>query len=636
MKNFKSLFKTQLVMAVVLFSVALSYAQPVIKVPATCNVVVAGTGVGAVTGFGGQVGDGGVVLMPDPFDLSSPSGDFNYVANATTVTGWTLKGDLSAQTTNTPPTAGVYGAGAVTTLNIESYNKTLRAAEYAPTYPLSDKKWGRSKGRVRVSYSASCGGSITFDVYKVYDTVLPSWVPPIVGPDCLLPNTVYTYSVDQIASDNAVDAIGFDSYYWSGFPTGATNTYYSADQSSVTFKTGPSVPTFTLQCCYGRSNKWDGDGVYTAPAAHITCVSKSVAALPVAPSFITSPPTCHPTGVASFAIVYPNAVAPITYTWTAPNTGWTINAPVVGGTNTTVTVNTPNNNPGVLILTMANGSCNPVIINYQVNRSLTGTSLIIPFTSSPGSACMLAGTSNNQFYLGAGGSANNTTWTLTTSPIAGSGVTLASVTGQPSSTVAVNIASNATVNTTYTLTATADTSPFPACTTTSATYTFNVKPLTPTISGTGCVVKGALTPQTYTCTASTGASYNWVFPAGWSAGSFTTTTNSITVTPSSTTAVLNGNAFVTTTGIGACYSPQSATFAINYQSCGSRFGCDYLPVCGRNDGFDSDNECADFRHLFCSKFSCRHYFIGRYYRRKPGVAYSSNIGSLNLQHYCDS
>ena len=106
--------------------------------------------------------------------------------------------------------------------------------------PLLDARWARSKGRVVVSYdNRKCEGKIKFDVFKRYkNDKRKNLVPPILGPDCLLPNTTYTYSVDPIASDNPSDEIGFDRYYWSGLPESVENIYSAADNSTVTFTTG--------------------------------------------------------------------------------------------------------------------------------------------------------------------------------------------------------------------------------------------------------------------------------------------------------------------------------------------------------------------------------------------------------------
>ena len=231
-----------LVLATLLCSVYFGYAQTVqvvVKVPAGCNVVV--PGLGGLTGFGGTVGDQGVVAMPDPYTFNlftaSPS-------TGVTIGTWSLLGDLSIKNT-TPP---LYNNPIVSTTGnpvaIQSYNKTYRPSEgIAPSQDF----WARSKGKVKLTYTATCGGSITFEVYKVYLNAPradpPSNVPRIVGnTTCLLPNTQYTFSVDQIASDNANDNIGFDSYYWSGVPTSILTSpgfYTSADNSSITFTTGP-------------------------------------------------------------------------------------------------------------------------------------------------------------------------------------------------------------------------------------------------------------------------------------------------------------------------------------------------------------------------------------------------------------
>ncbi len=96
MKYFSALMSLVLT-APFLFSTAL--AQPVIQVPAACNVIVTGSGVGVLPGFGGVVGSGGIVLMPDQY----PGGLFNYIPNGTTLTGWSMQGDLSVQTPNIPP-----------------------------------------------------------------------------------------------------------------------------------------------------------------------------------------------------------------------------------------------------------------------------------------------------------------------------------------------------------------------------------------------------------------------------------------------------------------------------------------------------------------------------------------------------
>ncbi|WP_445454017.1 T9SS type A sorting domain-containing protein [Flavobacterium sp. 25HG05S-40] len=546
-----------LAIASIFLSAATSWAQAVASVPVGCRVVVAGTGGTVGANPIGRVGDGGVVIMPDP----SGGGAFNFtVGGVATSASWSLKGDLSntavtpSAVNNAPPQPAA-GSSA----NIFTCNKNLRTT----STEASNTNFARSKGQVRVSWSAPpCNNSITFDIFKTFTSI-----PTIVGPTCLEPLKTYTFSIDQIASDNANDNIGFDKYYWSGIPAGITGLYYSADNSSITFTMGSSVPaTSTLRCCVGRynttSNADGGNGPNQTlpPANYLTCVnSLPLVPLPTTPLYTTPPPTCHPTGTASFTIVYPNP-APLVYTWTAPNTGWTIGTT----TSTSVTINTPNNNPGELVLTISGSTCGSnVVIRHQVNRNLTG-SLITPNITSPGSICMTAGSSNNQFFLGNTAAANNVTWTVT-SPLAGAAanITLSAVSGQPSSTVAVAIGANAPVNTTYTLTATANTAPFPACTATAVNYTFNVRPQTPTFAGANCVVRGSsvtsISVNPVAGVATNG--YTWApLPAG-----VTCTANCNTVNP---TFLMNGTGNtsllqVTAAGTSGCNSLVGSK-SINY------------------------------------------------------------------------
>lgn len=520
------------------------WAQPTVKVPSTCEVVVTGSGVGVALGFGGIVGNGGIVVMPDPFDV--PGNNFNVVTNGTTISSWSLKGDISVQTNNIPPAAPTQGAGALLSLNIESYNKTLRPAEAAPLYPQSDKIWGRSKGRVILNYvQAPCNNSITFEIFKRYDNNPPtSWVPPIVGPECLLPLTTYTYSVDQIASDNAGDAIGFDRYYWSGIPAGSTAVYTSADESSITFTTGSTVPApITIQCCYGRANKWDGD----AGGSHITCVTKTIGATPVQPQYTTPPPTCLATGTSSFNVtVNPIAIVPgYTYVWSAPGTSWTLAQS--GTQNANVTVTGMDNNPGTLVLTISNGACQPVSFTYNVNRNFVSPLAIT------GSTCVTAGSIVN-YALPANAQINPTTWTLP-------GWSISSSNG-PGSVINVQIPPGTSAGT-YNISATAAN-----CIGSSISLAVNVRPAAPafvtTPAGTSpnCVIRNGGPAVTYTVTPSPGATgYSWVFPAGWSPQTITTASPTVTVTPGGSAS--SANVAVTALAAAGC-SSTTTNYAVGY------------------------------------------------------------------------
>jgi hypothetical protein len=557
-----------LAIAIVLSTVTATVAQngfQTVTVPPNCIVVSTNTGAGGVLGAGGKVTAGGVVTMPD---AGTPNGGTFTFASTTPigpVVSWSLSGDLSNTATigNVLGVAGNYNGQTQppngTSATIISYNKSYRPSE--GTSP-SNASWARSKGRVSVSYTTEVllcpgvyiSGALSFDVFKTYTASPITNVPKIVGPTCVKVGVPCTFSVDQIASDNANDQIGFDKYYWTGLPAVVANSiYYSADNSSITFIPSTSTP-FTLRCCYGQANPWNGGTTTTRAVTGTTCVVTSlVGILPSEPTVSTSStqllsttfPRCVPTGTGlnPFTISYNS---PFTCTWTMPNTGWTI----ASQTSSSVTINTNGfNNPGVLILTVTNGSCTPFTTTYQVNRTFTSPSVAIaPVVAT--NTCVALGSNNNLFSISSSASANPTTWTITP--------TLPIVPSSPNSTVAVNVPSTASA-VAYTLTARSTACPG------NITSQFRVRPNVPTITGSNCIVQGALTPQTYTCVATPGVTnYTWVFPAGWNAANFTTTTNSITVTPSSATAVLNGTVTVTANGVVGCNN--SANFTITYAS----------------------------------------------------------------------
>lgn len=513
-----------------------TWAQPVVTVPASCNVVVAGAG--GTTGFGGIVGSGGIVVMPD---LISAAGVFTVNPMGNTILGWSLAGDLSVGPISQPAPAVQSVAAGILAVNLTSYNKLVRISE--STAP-SAAYLARSKGRVSIAYTnatASCGGGIQFDVFKQYvnsgwpsSGTQPGYIPPIIGPDCLAPSTTYTYSVDQVASDNYSDGIGGDEYYWNITP-GLGTFYNSADKSSITFTTpGTLAGPYTIQCCFGRANPWDAN-VFTPT----TCVTKIVGMQPGNPTFTTAPPTCVLTSAASFNVVL-TPVTGYTYTWTSSNATWSLAQS--GAQNQNVTVSSLGADPGILTLKITNGSCTPTTINYTVNREFASPLVI----SSVGS-CVAAGSVNN--YQLSGGLQNTTCWTVPT------GWSYVNANGSGSSinlTVPVGTPAGA-----YTITAKSC-----ACPTGVLSFTINVRPATPVISGAACVTRNGGPAVVYTSTTSTGATnYTWAFPAGWSCIANCTTTSPV-VTPGGT-GVTAQNITVTANGTNGCVAT-SAPFVVNY------------------------------------------------------------------------
>jgi len=519
-------------------------AQPVIQVPPACNVVVTGSGVGVLPGFGGVVGSGGIVLMPDQY-LGGP---FNYIPNGTTLTGWSMQGDLSVQTPNIPPMPAVQSAPAVLSVPIQSYNENLRSAELANGGLYN----ARCKGRVNVGYSSiGCGGAgISFEVYKTYTGTTSGtgqfYIPPIVGDACWQPGKIYTYSVDQIASDNLADAIGLDNYYWSivdavGTPVAVTSDYYSADYSSYTFNAPISFSSytlpFTIQVCYGRANQWDGN----AGGLHTTCVTTSVTSLPALPVFSPAIPTCLNTGITSFTTTYTPEVG-CTYAWTCSNSSWTL-TPGPGS----LSITTMDDNPGVLTLTIT-GPCLPATYTETINRSFDPA-----FTSISGPTCVDAGAPPYTYTLTSGSAVldNVTCWTLPAgwsyTPANGA-ASIINLTVPP-----------LTLPGAYTLTGYSC-----SCPGSPISITINVQPPAPTgITGPACVVRNGGPTVTYSCSAVTGATgYSWLLPTGWSC-SGGCALNSTSLQPGGTSPGTDYLAVVAL-GTGGCNSVPSAAYAVNY------------------------------------------------------------------------
>jgi Secretion system C-terminal sorting domain/PKD-like domain len=523
-------------------------AQLTVQVPVACSVAVAG--VGGTTGFGGFVGDGGVVTMPDPFDDPSASGDFTasftspppgYAFNT-----WRVYGDLSFQTSSTQMIAPTVPGNLVQ--NIESFNMFARPSE--STFP-SSSNLARSKGRVQLSYvvinpkfPCTTNVNISFEVYKQYSNT--TYLPPIIGPSCWTPNTVVTYSVDPIASDNLLTTmIGTDTYYWSvvdGSGNPVANFYGSADNSSITFTT-PNVlnGVYTVRCGYGLANPWVASPTF---GNRTTIVTKSVNAPVPTPTFsVAGPlPSCLNTGVTSFSATL-NVVGGMSYAWSYAGSG----APTVtasGLFNETVTVTGMDNNPGILTLTVTNtaGFCPAVqTFQYPINRNFVAPMAI---TLPPNTTCIAPG-STFQLSLPANAMNNPTTWNL--------GGWSYVPNNAMASTITVTVPANASGGSNI-MTASST-----ACPSGTISATVSVAP-TPVVSGPTCINFGSTAPLTYTVTAIGGPNtYSWTVPAGWAIlGPPNPNSNTVTVKPNGTTV---GNVTATVC-IGACCA--STFLAVNF------------------------------------------------------------------------
>lgn len=524
-----------------------AWAQVTVTVPGTCNVVV--PGVGGITGTGGTVGSGGIVVMPDN---SGGGGTFTVNPGISTILGWSLAGDISVDlpplVPGVNPAVQTVGAG-ILTADIITYNKLLRPSE--ATSP-SSIYLARSKGRVYISYnnpSTTCGGRIEFDIFKEYPNT--TYLPPIIGPTCWEADSTYTYSVDQIASDNLGDGIGIDNYYWTVYngSTYISNFYTSADKSSITLDApNPVNGPWTITCCFGRANPWDAD--VNTPTS---CVTKTIGVQPPVP--VVTIPTCVDIGDPFFAASVP--LGPYTYTWNSSNPSWLLTPNLAGNA---VTVSALGDGPGIVTLTVQNGSCSSSSSSDTVNRSFVAPDVYIDGADT----CLSDGSNYTFSVMPSGIQGNPTCWNLppgwSFSPLNGT-----------ESIISVSVPGGTPAGT-YTIDAFAC-----ACPTGVVSINVYVRPQDPVIvSGDTCIVYGDLTPLTYT--VSPAGSYAWTIPAGWSGSS---TTETITVTP-------NGTGVGTITAQGTnpsgCNSFGMATWNINFEPIdpsGATIGC-------LNFGYDSN------------------------------------------------
>lgn len=305
---------------------------------------------------------------------------------------WTVAGDLEV----VAPTTGA-------SVTIKHKNLTARGA------PDS----AQSKGRITFSYASPAvpcttlvliGANISFDVYKQFagtntnGTTTNIAVPPVVGPDCILPNKQYTYSVDPVVSDNINSQIGIDRYQWDVSQAltgvGATVNYYSTDSSSITFTTGITVPaTCTLSCKLGQVNFPPLQPTTSLQAVALKSL-QAAAGVPVvtlsgaASGIITAgTPFCINTnGSTVTPLTFSAAAQPgVTYSWIFGTVGsfgsgtinnWNTAPPQPGVApyslaGSSLTIANIFNQPGVVTLVVTD-ACG-VITNYQyyINRRLT-------------------------------------------------------------------------------------------------------------------------------------------------------------------------------------------------------------------------------------------------------------------------
>lgn len=491
-------------------------AQAVVQVPSGCDVVSTGAGAGTALGPGGLVGNGGIVVMRDPY----AGGNFTLILSQPgTSTKWQLYGDLIFTNHNVfTLTPGSFIE------NIKSFNKNPRTPEINPP---SNGVLARSKGRVKIDYTQiPCNGVIEFDIYKNYSVGRP-YLPPIVGPDCWKPGERLTYSVDPIASDNIQDMIGIDQYYWR-VTSGNTSVplfYTSGDRSSITFDVPNDVSCdWEITCWYGRANAWDaGITMLPNPLTHPVYVTKTGRVVPSTPTFSTPPPTCLPTGTTTFLASIQPQCASLIYSWSCPyNPGVTVTTS--GTQNEHVTVSGLDDNPVFLSVSILDnlGACQVKTFNYYIDRTLAAPMALL---TTPTDLCLTPG---DQFTLTLPANAMNnpTTWILPTGW--GSPQLNNAVGSSATFTVPMNI-----VGGSYPIGASAT-----QCPGTPINANISVMSSGIQIVGSDCITYGSTAPLTYSVTAPGPGNFDfdWSLPPGWTASPpvNTSNTSTITVTPNGT------------------------------------------------------------------------------------------------------
>ena len=491
----------------------------IVQVPIGTGCTVVAPGIGGNVALN-RVGKGGIVCMRDGFDNPGSGGNFTFTGPA--VDGWLLKGDLSFQTAliPAPPIPGanppIQTAGVLNTVNIQTYNKNLRPTE------VGNPDLSRSKGRVIVKIKGDpCDSTFFFDILKQWG----SSIPPINGADCWpQTNQSMVFSVDPVSSDNPNDMIGWDQYYWkltngAGtdlFATPSSAYFLPADRSVVTvqmadaafqawFTGGP----YTMSCCYGRCNPWDGATALLQATTGTTCVTKTMNPAAVTPTFTPASPLCLSTSATTQTITY-STVGITSASWTGIPANWTSSA-----TLGSLTLGSMDGNPATLQLT-AVGPCGSNVYTYQINRVFTTAQLT---TTPTAIACLNGdGTSTVTVSVGPNALGNLTCWTAAPAwPFTTNGANSSRTYTVPAGTCAG----------TYTFTARSC-----ACTAVSSTITVRVRPTNPTLTGPACVPSGGGAVQTYNSSTPCGTtSFAWSNTLGMTGSS---TINSIGYTPAGT------------------------------------------------------------------------------------------------------
>lgn len=285
-----------------------------------------------------------------------------------------------------------------TTLTFDIRSKNDRPG--GPLGCFSPANYGYAKGIIYIKYSSStCINNISIS-HTVSKTFTPS--PPIIGPSCVSPGDIVTYSVCPILSTHY--NLGFDTYTW-GFNTGNfTELYRSGDGSSITLQVGnqPWAGSSPVTCQVGQYN------TNTPPSSkNVNCVAQAPLSITLGNPANISAGTVPVTNNSTFVIpaaqtsVSLIATAPqglgYTYTWSTNNPNWGFGST---SNNTTPTAaNIASGAPVVLQLDQNGGT-----VTLTTNGGCSSSSQVITFTITRGlSGPLFIFKSNNANCLSSGG-----------------------------------------------------------------------------------------------------------------------------------------------------------------------------------------------------------------------------------------
>lgn len=198
-------------------------------------------------------------------------------------------------------------------------------------------------------------------LYKTFD-----WSGnAIVGDKCVQPGDSVTFSVAPWVSLYQPNAVGFDTYEWE-IPSSlrASDLYYSADKSSVTFVASDNIEGQVIKAKIGKYN------IEAGSQQPLSLTLSNGIPKPTIEGMGADDTYCLPFATSSASLVVSNASAEATYVWKKRT--WDILSLSANGDTVTFR---PQENEQVIQL-QVEGGCTAQSYLYQINRSLPANASI--------------------------------------------------------------------------------------------------------------------------------------------------------------------------------------------------------------------------------------------------------------------